>query len=253
MFYEFKNFGSADYLKKELNVDFSFPKHLHQCFELIIIKSGEMIVTVDDKCFTMHENDAILIFPNQVHSLSSTKSEHILFIFSPFIVNAFYKSIAEKIPVNALFQLKPHMIDVLSELENDSPLIEKKGVLYYVCSLFAKEARYVQRPYKSEPVYEMFAYVEKNYSKECTMQNAAASLGYNYAYLSKLFKKTVGMTYNEYVNLVRLNNTCYLMETTDMTVMQCAFLSGYRSMHTFNRNFKDHYGKTPTEYRKVRA
>ena len=253
MFYEFKNFGSADYLKKETNVNFSFPKHLHQCFELIIIKSGTMDVTVDDKCFTMNKNDAILIFPNQIHSLSSTVSEHILFIFSPFIVNAYYKEISEQIPVNALFKLSPDIIQILSELDNNSPLIEKKGVLYYVCSMFAREAQYVPRSFKNEPVYELFSYVEKNYNNICTIQSAAAVLGYNYGYLSKLFKKTVGMTYNEYVNLVRLNNACYLMDTTNFTISESSYLSGYKSLHTFNRNFKAHYGKTPSEYRKVKA
>ena len=34
-------------LKIEKNNNFSFPSHLHQCFEIIIILSGEMDVIID--------------------------------------------------------------------------------------------------------------------------------------------------------------------------------------------------------------
>ena len=49
MKYQFEHFKSADYIKKETGVDFSFPAHLHQSFELIIIRSGSMTVEVDSK------------------------------------------------------------------------------------------------------------------------------------------------------------------------------------------------------------
>ena len=40
MFYEFMHLGSPDYIKVEKGSDFSFPFHLHQCFEIIVVLSG---------------------------------------------------------------------------------------------------------------------------------------------------------------------------------------------------------------------
>ena len=103
MFYQYNHLGSADYLKIEKNENFSFPPHLHQCFEIIIILSGQMKITVDGKQFVLEKNDAMLIFPNQIHELESTESEHVLCIFSPRLVQAYSAKITDKIPINNKF------------------------------------------------------------------------------------------------------------------------------------------------------
>ena len=71
MFYEYNHLGSPDYFKKETGHNFSFPPHLHQCFEVIVILSGEMRITVDGHPFLLQESEALLIFPNQIHELES--------------------------------------------------------------------------------------------------------------------------------------------------------------------------------------
>ena len=69
MFYEYNHLGSPDYLKIKKNNNFSFPSHLHQCFEIIIILSGEMEITIDGKKKHPKKGEASLIFPNQIHEL----------------------------------------------------------------------------------------------------------------------------------------------------------------------------------------
>ena len=61
MFYEYNHLGSPDYLKIEKNKNFSFPSHLHQCFEIIIILSGEMDVIIDGKKYTLKKGEASLV------------------------------------------------------------------------------------------------------------------------------------------------------------------------------------------------
>ena len=95
MFYQYNHLGSADYLKIEKNENFSFPPHLHQCFEVIIILSGQMKITVDGKQFVLEKNDAMLIFPNQIHELESTNSKHILCISLPNL----YRHIPQNLPI----------------------------------------------------------------------------------------------------------------------------------------------------------
>ena len=100
MFYQFNHLGSPDYAKLESGTNFNFPPHLHQCFEVIIIKSGEMKITVNKDEYILKENEALLIFPNQIHSLESENSEHLLCIFSPQMVNSYSSKVANKIPKN---------------------------------------------------------------------------------------------------------------------------------------------------------
>ena len=74
MFYEYARLNSPDYLAIEEGTNFNYPEHLHICFEIIIILSGQMEVTVDKKVFILTEGEALLIFPHQLHALKSGKS-----------------------------------------------------------------------------------------------------------------------------------------------------------------------------------
>ena len=142
MFYEFNHLGSPDYLKVESGKDFNFPPHLHQCFEIIIILSGQMEICVDNKEFRLNKKEALLIFPNQIHSLKSTESEHILCIFSPRLVQAYTTGVSTKMPEDNKFVPDEYLVESMKELTLDSTTAQKIGVLYSLCSQFDKTAFY---------------------------------------------------------------------------------------------------------------
>lgn len=251
MFYQYNHLGSPDYLKIEKDKNFSFPLHLHQCFEIIIILSGQMKVTVDRKKFVLEKNEALLIFPNQIHELESTKSEHILCIFSPKLVQAYFTKITNKIPKINKFCPDSYLIGALENLNVFSSSAEKKGVLYSLCGQFDASAEYVEKNTDSEKLlHKIFSFVEDNFGGECSLSKLSDITGYNYSYLSRHFKKTIGISFTTYVNHYRLSHACYLMENTEQSILQCAYDSGFDSLRNFNRCFKENFKITPTQYRK---
>lgn len=251
MFYEFNHLGSPDYLKVEQGVDFNFPPHLHQCFEIIIILSGEMEISVDGKDFLLSKNEALLIFPNQIHSLKSTNSEHVLCIFSPRLVQAYTTGVSGKVPVNNKFSPDEYLIRNIEKLDSDSTTAEKKGILYSLCGQFDKGVEYEKKQKDTDKLlFKIFSFVEEEFSGECSLIKLAENIGYDYSYLSRFFKKSVGISFNSYVNYYRLSNACYIMENSDLSILQCALDSGFVSLRSFNRNFKTYFKITPTEYKK---
>lgn len=250
MFYEHKHFGTADYFRKEYGENFRFPLHLHNSFEFITDISGEMTVTVDDKIYKLNSGESILIFPNQLHSLSGDRSKHMLCIFSSELVKAYYRKVSNKIPENNKVLLHSFFIDLLDNMTDGSPVIEKKGLLYSICAQFDKIARYENRnKYYDNILHEIFEFVENNYTKSCSLTELSEKTGYSYSYLSRCFKKITGISYNSYVNECRTRNACYLLDNTDYSILRCALESGYESLRSFNRNFLNLMGITPGEYR----
>jgi len=250
MFYQTNHLGSPDYLKIERGTNFSFASHLHRCFEIIIILSGEMRITVDNNDFSLRKNGALMIFPNQIHSLHSEKSEHILCIFSPDLIKVFSNKVNGVIPINNTFYPSEYLINSLKELENSSNICEKKGLLYLLCGQFDKNASYIpNHKTKDDLLYKIFAFVEDNFNKACSLEKLSQKIGYNYSYISRFFKKTVGISFNKYLINYRLSHACYLLYNTQTSILNCALESGFDSIRTFNRNFKLLYGITPEEYR----
>ena len=251
MFYEFKHIGSSDYFVKEYGEDFSFPPHMHLCFEMIALLEGEMKVTVDGRENILHKGEALLIFPNQLHSLSSENSRHVLCIFSPDLVRAYSSKTEKSLPDSNFFVPDEYLIHALDKMQSDANLIAKKGLLYSICSSFDESVTYTPvRVGQKSLLSKVFAFVEQNFAGECNLEKLSAQLGYDYAHLSRSFKKFTGISYVSYLNIFRLNKACYLLDNTDKSILQCALEVGYSSLRTFNRNFKNHFGFSLAEYRK---
>ena len=59
----------------------------------------------------------------------------------------------------------------------------------------------------------------------------------------------MGVSFVEYLNLVRLSKAKALMQTTDQSIGEIAFEVGYRSDAAFFSVFKTHFGCTPAIHR----
>ena len=68
-------------------------------------------------------------------------------------------------------------------------------------------------------------------------------------YLGSLFKKNMGTSFNEYLNNVRLRYACSLLQSSELSVKEVAFASGYNSTEYFLYIFKKKMGMTPREYK----
>lgn len=250
MFYQYSHFGTAEYFRKEYGKDFSFPVHLHNSFELIIVTFGEMTVTVDNNEYKLKSGEAVLVFPNQLHSLQSRSSRHMLCIFSPGLVKAFCSKAKGRIPVKNTVDVDSYLIKALDNLLPSSSVTEKKGVLYFLCAQFEKGAEYRERnKFDDRLLFRIFEFVEQNHTKDCSLSELAAKTGYSYSYLSRCFKKSTGISFNSYVNQYKISTACYLLRNTDYSILRCALESGYKSLRSFNRNFFASLGITPGQYR----
>lgn len=251
MFYQAFGEQSTNYFKREEGNNFSFPQHLHICYELIILLEGEMLVTIDKTPYTLKKNDAVLVFPNQIHSLESAASKHILFLFSPKLVQAYTLEKQGLIPENNIMHFNENIMNCIFSLNENSSKFEIKGALYTICGHFDNVSSY-KPAYtdKNNLLSKIFTFVEENFNKDCSLNKLSQITGYEYTYLSRLFKRFTGLSYIQYVNMTRLNHAGYLLHNTDISILEISIECGYSSLRSFNRNFKDHYGTTPQKYKK---
>lgn len=60
----------------------------------------------------------------------------------------------------------------------------------------------------------------------------------------------MGISFQEYVNTARLYNAVDMLKNTDKTIIDISHISGFSSVNSFNKIFKETYNCSPTEYRK---
>lgn len=249
MFYELKHSATTDYFMKANGKNYEFPAHIQECFELIVVTSGELNITLNKNSLSLKKGEAVLIFPNIVHSMLPSECEFVICIFSPLLVTAYYSKISNLLPDNPIFAMPQNLLDILIKMDKESSILAKKGFLYLLCDCFDKNRTYTkQKDGDYTLLIKILHYIETNYKKECTLKSLSENIGYDYTYVSRIFKDLVGLSFNNYVNYYRLNNACYLFENTKHSITNCALESGYTSIRSFNRNFKNQYGITPSEY-----
>ncbi len=104
--------------------------------------------------------------------------------------------------------------------------------------------------------YSMFlnqvkSIVQKNLGGDLSLITMANRMGMSPSYFSKLYKKSSGNGYAEYVIHRRLMEGARLLKETNMKISDITTKVGYYSASHFIRIFMKHYGITPSEYRKL--
>jgi AraC-like DNA-binding protein len=69
----------------------------------------------------------------------------------------------------------------------------------------------------------------------------------------KAFKKATGLTFTEYLGMVRVARATELLADPHARVSEVAYRVGFSSLTHFNRVFKKLQGQSPTEYRQKRC
>ena len=127
MFYEAKHSLDNEYCQTEEGKDFSYPLHVHSCFEIIVVTDGEMEVTVGQRIKTLKKGEAAIIFPNLIHGMSTAdKSSHKLCIFSKKLINHYSKKTQSLIPDNPFFVLDGTAMRLFLSLSDGSSVFHRK-------------------------------------------------------------------------------------------------------------------------------
>lgn len=92
-------------------------------------------------------------------------------------------------------------------------------------------------------------YVRKHYREKIYIDDIADSLGITTTYLSKLFRQETGVTFQEFVNQVRVSRAAELLQYTDMSLSDIAIYVHFPSQSYFGRIFKRYRNITPKGYR----
>ena len=98
---------------------------------------------------------------------------------------------------------------------------------------------------------QMACFIAQNYTQPLTAETIGQHVGLHPNYAMALFQQTFGTTLMRYVTQHRLSHAQRLLVTTEDSIMNIAFGSGFGSLSRFNEAFRQSFGCTPREYRRL--
>ncbi|GBF75351.1 hypothetical protein PA598K_03754 [Paenibacillus sp. 598K] len=101
-------------------------------------------------------------------------------------------------------------------------------------------------------VQRIVHYLSTQYAEPVSIEQMADTMGYNRAYLSRVFKQQTGMTPVHFLLKLRLDKARQLLRgSAELTVEQIAASVGFQDPLYFSKQFRRLYDQSPTAYREA--
>jgi AraC family transcriptional regulator len=96
---------------------------------------------------------------------------------------------------------------------------------------------------------QVVEYINEHLDQDIKLADLAALLGMSQFHFSHLFKQAMGMAPYQYLLQQRVERAKQLLQQTDRSIMDIAFLCGFNSHSHLSKQFRQLTGITPTAYR----
>ena len=261
-------------------LDFTLvPLHWHAELEIVVIKKGTGLISVDFEKRTVSSGDIVFIRPGQLHSIEQNgarKMEYENIILKPELLISGEADLCARQFITPLMKGElrcvtfltpavpgyPEISDCLSRIDHlcekrpDGYQLAVKGFLYQLVFLLLshrqkKSTSPALQTKSLEKIKTILKYVEEHYADHITIDDMAAITFYSKSHFMKFFKAHMGTGFIEYLNDYRLTIAERLLRTSDATVLEIAEKSGFDNLSYFNRMFKRKYGQSPGKQRKL--
>lgn len=102
----------------------------------------------------------------------------------------------------------------------------------------------------TEAMHKVKEYMNYNYARKLSLEEAAAVVGYSPAYFSRIFKDEMGLTFKEALNGLRIERSKNLLLSSNASISEICSMVGFNDQSYYCKVFKRLSGVTPDKFRK---
>ena len=258
-------------------------EHIHNEFEFFVVLRGEGVAKIKSHTYNIKQGDAYLINSGEVHAYSRNPVSNIvldkmkdsapLFLFvqiSNHCLREYFPQI--RTTVFNSCNLRDYMKE--EDVEEVVNLLVESARLYflednlYQLKILGNIAQVLTRCYEKVPyeiiseaqknnlkqknlrIERIISYIDANFETQIRLQDLAEQENLSPTHFSHLFTSLFGVTFQDYVNIKRMEQCIRLMPNKEKTLLEISYESGFSDPKYMNRMFIKHYGYTPKEYRR---
>ncbi|MDE6602919.1 MAG: response regulator transcription factor [Lachnospiraceae bacterium] len=123
-------------------------------------------------------------------------------------------------------------------------------ILHFLSEQFETAMNAMGNSSKDTILADVLFYIDHNFHRNLKLEAIAPLFGYNSAYLGKIFTKSVGESFNSYVDHRRIEHSKKLLAENRLKVYEIAKQAGYKNVDYFHKKFRKYTGMSPAEFRK---
>jgi Transcriptional regulator containing an amidase domain and an AraC-type DNA-binding HTH domain len=245
--------------------------HWHNALELIYIISGELEVTIANEAELLKQGDFTVINSTVVHSTKCLRGNEAILLQIP---HSFLKRYIPNFD-SLIFQInnhsqndnkKPELMRIkeifnrmrfLQESDSTSAYLQFQNLLfdliyhlYQNFSIEMKHLDYNKRAKNLAKLKPIIEYTERYYTKPITINEISGIAALQPKYFCRFFKTSMGSTYIEYLNELRLSYIYRDLISTNIPLVRLLEIHGFTNYKLFRRMFRERFHDTSSHIRK---
>ncbi len=242
--------------------------HGHDDLEIGMVIEGTLSLFLEQRAYILQTGDIYIINRHQIHSLSSSGRNLTL---ATQIHTDFYRQVDYSLeylrfedPViceGAIHQkLQKLFFQCAVSYFQDTPFhtLKCSGLMLQLLYELAGNVRcYIASEKESVSAYHntlrlnrVIDYMNKHYTERICLQDLAELEHVTDYHISHFIQKMLGMSFQEYISLLRFRHALMLMQKTDLKLLDICLESGFSSTRYMNQMFERHFHCSAREYQK---
>lgn len=245
--------------KRFFDTDYTSRMHWHSCIELEIFLKGTGTQQYGNLMETIHPGDVWLFSTEASHQINLSKgTQNINIAIEPDIL---HEKLRNKLslpqPLHCTLDEKDMQTflskteTLLYEQEHQEVLsrVKATAVINDLLVDVVRKSTSENTPINNPMIREMIDYLQLHHRELSSLTDFAKVFSLTPNYCGHIFKKYLGVSYNDYLNLLKLKSACKALLNTSLSIREIAADSGFSSVEYFYAIFKKFYGLTPAKYR----
>ncbi len=237
--------------------------HYHSFCELEFIIDGKGLYEINNVSHKACRGTLFLTTPADYHTYSLKEDEYLDFYNAQFFLSYINDEVASllysySVPI-AIQYTDEDCDDMIRKFEELRLAFEKKGAMYEIevrnrlenlCISIIRDMEKISLPAVDHPMIKSaIIYVKEHYREDISLDEMAKHVGLSSAYFSHKFTEVVGMGFSAYLRQMRLSAAANLMKSTELSVKEICYQTGFSDPNYFSNAFRAQFGSSPRKYR----
>ncbi|MCI9277605.1 MAG: AraC family transcriptional regulator [Lachnospiraceae bacterium] len=269
---QFHNNSTIRIWCNEQNQDYA--THWHSAMEIIMPMENHYDVEINQISYHINPGEFLLIPPGEMHKLIAPDSgRRFILLFDISLITKLKGGTSiQALLLQPLFITKdgyPKIYDevyrLLLDITDEYFSKNEYAELTIYSLLLSFFVKFINNRIQDEELFpnvrqsrqkeyikkfnDLLDFINLHYSEELNLESMAARMGFSKFHFSRLFKQYTNLTFNDYLNFRRLKAAEELLANPALSIIEVSMRSGYSSISTFNRLFRQMKHCTPSEYR----
>ena len=228
--------------------------HFHSQIEIYFVISGKVEVLLNNSRKVLSQGEGAIAFGYDAHGYRVIDDAEVFYIIIPRNWSSDILPIFDNKTASSQFikSEKAFLVisDAMEKLCGNRNEILERGYIYVILgTIFDQLTPVTDIEFQNDMFSpEILVYISEHFKEEISLVSLAKRFGYNSSYLSRSFKCNFNISFCKYITMLRLREAVMLITKGELNMTECAIESGFGSMRSFYRAFKEEFGMSPKEY-----